>query len=136
MLTQPAAAERGPPAACGAAAPMASRRIAVPSPGVGHVQRGEAVGVGVGDVTSRCRPCPAGRARGSARKSSKRLPADHLDDPAEHVDAHRVVPLRARLEQQRQLGEPVADACEVESVGRAPLEAGLAVQRVDRVGVA
>ena len=58
----------------------------------------------------------------------------HLDHPSEHVRGHAVVPLPAGLEQQREVGEAVADVGEVGAGRRAPLEAGAAVELVDWVG--
>ena len=102
-------------------------------PGRRRVQRGEAVGpVGV-DV-----PHGVGHAERfedvGLHEVLERHAGGDLDHPAEHVEPHRVLPLRARLEHERQRGEVVDDVGEVgDVVGDAPLEAGLAVERVDGV---
>ncbi len=63
----------------------------------------------------------------------ERLPGGDLDHAAEDVGGDAVVPLRARLEQQRQRRPAVARRRQVHAPGRAGVEAGRAVDRVDRV---
>ena len=64
----------------------------------------------------------------------ERLPSDHFQHAAQHVEAHRVVPLGAWLEEQRQLRQVVAHLFQV-GAGHAPLEARQAVEVVDGVAV-
>ena len=77
---------------------------------------------------------PSGSSTLACRYSSKRWPLitsttrPSTSSPIEYCHS------RTGLEQQRQAGERVADPLEV-GVRRAPLEAGLAVQRVDGMGV-
>ena len=63
------------------------------------------------------------------------LPGGDLDDPAEHVGRHAVVPLAARLEQQWELREQVAGRGEVDARRDGVLEPAQAVHLVDRVRV-
>ena len=50
----------------------------------------------------------------------ERLARRHLDHPAEHVGGGAVVPLAAGLEEQRQPGQAVADAGEVDARAAIP----------------
>jgi hypothetical protein len=63
------------------------------------------------------------------------LPGRHLDDPAQHVGGHRVVPFGAWLEQQRQSGPQVTGRGEVHAARDPELETLRAVDLVDGVGV-
>ena len=65
----------------------------------------------------------------------ERLAGDDLDDPPEDVGRHRVQPLGAGLEGERQAGPGVAARGEVHARRRAPLEAVGAVDLVDGVRV-
>ena len=78
---------------------------------------------------------PSGSKIRSFMNTSSGWPRRDLDDAAEHVGRHAVVPLAARLEHERQLGPLRAAIGEIEPGRVAPRETGVAVQRVDGVGV-
>ena len=65
----------------------------------------------------------------------ERLPRQHLDQPAEDVGGDAVVPVAARLEDQRDRGPLPADLGGVGVRRGAPLVTHRAVGRVDRVRV-
>ncbi len=65
----------------------------------------------------------------------ERLPRHDLDDPAQDVAGHRVVPLGARLELQRQTRVHLDGLGQVGARRHRRLQAGRAVQGVDGVGV-
>jgi hypothetical protein len=78
---------------------------------------------------------PRGSKIRSRRNTSRGWPDDDLDETAEHVGADAVVPLAARLEQQRERGPALAVVGQRQLPGRAPLVAPGAVHRVDGRGV-
>ena len=117
-----------------AAAAERRQRHGLPRSGSGHVERGEAVGLLV-VAPERGVAHAERRADALLDELTERLTGHDLDDPTEHVGRHRVVPLRAGLEQQRDRRPHVARAREIHSRGRSPLEPGLPVQVIDAVRV-
>ncbi len=63
----------------------------------------------------------------------ERLAGDDLDQAAEHVGAHRVVPLRPRLEEQRHRREVAHRGGEIGARRNGPFVARGAIHRVDRI---
>ena len=102
--------------------------------GAGAVEGGQAILVRLGH-----REAGVGHAQRLedvlGQEAVERLARHHLDQPTEHVGRHRVVPLGAGLEQQRHRRPHVDRAGQVEVGRAAPLEPGVAVHGVDRVGV-
>ena len=99
-----------------------------------HVERREAIGLLVSAPERR-----VGHAERAADalfdEVAERLTRCHLDDAAQHVGRHRVVPLGARLEEEWDRGPRVARTREVEPFGCAELEPRLPVQVVDAARV-
>lgn len=114
---------------------VAEGRVAQqPARWVRHVQPGQPVEL-VGRDGERGVVHAEGREHLLGEEGVQPLPGHHLDDAAEHVGGHRVVPLGARLEQQWERRPHVARGGEVHPTGSAELEALRAVDLVDRVGV-
>ena len=109
-------------------------RKALPGRRVRHVQRGETIGtfgrhpeVGLGHPERFEDPL--------LQEHVERLTGHDLDDASEHVGRHAVVPLAAGLEHEREFGPLRTAGGEIETGRVPPREPGVAVDRVDGVGV-